>query len=152
MFSFLSLQTLDTATMQAPGVCARIMTARNKKSGFGTITNPERFHNQDFQQITQICQVRNCRYIDGTFPPDRRSIGPGILRPEDFNRVEWKRPYVSVFMARSWGVISHYDSQFNESACAHSLQIETFRTNIWCFLILEIWKHKATSSHFCFFY
>lgn len=100
MFSFLSLQTSDTAAMQAPGVCASIMTARNKKNGFGTISNPEKFLNQDFQQIRQSCQIRNWRYVDGTFPPDRRSIGPGVLSPEDLNLVEWKRPYVSDFMAR----------------------------------------------------
>lgn len=93
-------QTLDIAAMQAPGVCASIMTARNKKNGFGTISNPERFLNQDFQQIRQSCQIRKCGYIDSTFPPDRRSIGPGVLRPEELNIVQWKRPYVSVFMAQ----------------------------------------------------
>lgn len=127
MFSFLSLQTSDTAAMQPSGVCTRIMTARNKKRGFGTISNPERFLNQDFQQIRQFCQIKNCRYIDSTFPPDRWSIGPGVLRPEELNMVEWKRPYVSVIMAVSgrcdltlWLALSStcmkYASSFNSAA------------------------------------
>lgn len=91
----LSWQTLDTAAMAAPGVCTGIMTARNKKRGLGTTSNPEWFLNQDFQRLRQLCQRENFRYIDNMFPPDRRSIGPGVLSPDRLNRVEWKRPYVS---------------------------------------------------------
>lgn len=96
-----SSQTSDTAAMAAPGVCTSIMTARNKKNGFGTTSNPERFLNQDFQQIRQLCRNRNVRYIDDTFPPNKWSIGSGVLSPERLHRVVWKRPYVSVFVARS---------------------------------------------------
>lgn len=95
------MQTSDTAAMAAPGVCTSIMTARNKKNGFGTTSNPERFLNQDFQQIRQLYRSKNLRYIDDTFPPNRQSIGTGVLSSERLNRVEWKRPYVSVFVARS---------------------------------------------------
>lgn len=87
--------------MAAPGVCTSIMTARNKKNGFGTTTNPERFLNQDFQKIRQLYQSLNVRYIDDTFPPNKLSIGQGVLSRERLQRVEWKRPYVSVFVARS---------------------------------------------------
>lgn len=82
-----------------PGVCMSIINARQKKNGTGSISNPEKFLNQDFQQLKQYCQIRNLRYIDEMFPPDRRTIGQGILSPEDSARVQWRRPNVSVLIA-----------------------------------------------------
>uniref|UniRef100_A0A3B4UJA4 Calpain-1 catalytic subunit-like n=1 Tax=Seriola dumerili TaxID=41447 RepID=A0A3B4UJA4_SERDU len=78
--------------MPPPGVCMNIINARHKKDGYGTVTNPEKFLNQDFQQLKQYCLIRNVRYIDEMFPPDRNSIGPGILSPSDLARVVWVRP------------------------------------------------------------
>lgn len=82
--------------MSAPGVCMNILNTRQKKGGYGTVTNPERFLNQDFQQLKQYCLIRRVRYIDEMFPPDRNSIGQGILKPSDLARVVWLRPDVSV--------------------------------------------------------
>ncbi|XP_061599549.1 calpain-1 catalytic subunit-like [Cololabis saira] len=78
--------------MPASGVCTNIINARHRKDGFGTIANPEKFLNQDFKQLKEYCQIRRVRYIDDMFPPDRRSIGQGILNPSDLARVEWLRP------------------------------------------------------------
>ncbi|XP_068436937.1 calpain-1 catalytic subunit-like [Clinocottus analis] len=78
--------------MASPGVCMSILNARKMKDGFGTFTNPERFNNQDFEQLKQYCQIRQVRYIDEMFPPDRRSIGEGVLSPSDLMRVTWNRP------------------------------------------------------------
>ncbi|XP_040917390.1 calpain-1 catalytic subunit-like [Toxotes jaculatrix] len=78
--------------MPPPGVCMNIINARHKKDGYGTITNPEKFLNQDFQQLKQYCLIRRVRYIDEMFPPDRNSIGQGILTSSDLARVEWLRP------------------------------------------------------------
>lgn len=82
--------------MPPPGVCMNIMNARHKKNGLGTISKPEKFLNQDFHQLKQYCLIRNVRYIDDMFPPDRRSIGKDVLSPNDMNKVEWLRPHVSV--------------------------------------------------------
>lgn len=78
--------------MAPPGVCMNIINARNAKDGHGTFTNPERFLNQDFEQLKQYCLIQRVRYIDDMFPPDRRSIGEGILSPSDLQRVVWLRP------------------------------------------------------------
>ncbi|KAK9533399.1 hypothetical protein VZT92_008518 [Zoarces viviparus] len=78
--------------MAPPGVCMNIINARNKNNGYGTFTNPERFLNQDFEQLKQYCLIQRVRYIDDMFPPDRRSIGEGILTPSDLQRVVWLRP------------------------------------------------------------
>lgn len=69
------------------------------KNGLGTVSKPEKFLNQDFNQLKQYCLIKNIRYIDDMFPPDRRSIGKDVLNPDDMRRVEWLRPHVSVFMA-----------------------------------------------------
>ncbi|XP_054470060.1 calpain-1 catalytic subunit-like [Anoplopoma fimbria] len=78
--------------MPPPGVCLSIINARHMKDGIGTFTNPERFNNQDFEQLKQFCLIKQVRYIDDMFPPDSRSIGKGILSPSDLNRVVWLRP------------------------------------------------------------
>ncbi|XP_070699002.1 calpain-1 catalytic subunit-like [Pempheris klunzingeri] len=78
--------------MPPPGVCMNIINARNKQDGHGTAANPEKFLNQDFQQLKQYCLIRRVRYIDEMFPPDRNSIGDEILSPSDLARVVWLRP------------------------------------------------------------
>ncbi|XP_028251458.1 calpain-1 catalytic subunit-like [Parambassis ranga] len=78
--------------MPPPGVCLNIMGARYKQDGYGSLNNPEKFLNQDFQQLKQTFVIRGLRYIDDMFPPDMSSIGQGILSPSDLARVEWLRP------------------------------------------------------------
>uniref|UniRef100_A0A3B3XTV9 Calpain catalytic domain-containing protein n=1 Tax=Poecilia mexicana TaxID=48701 RepID=A0A3B3XTV9_9TELE len=78
--------------MLAPGVCMNIISARRSKDGYGTLSNPEKFLNQDFQQLKEYCLIRRVRFIDDMFPPDHRSIGRDILQPADLVRVEWVRP------------------------------------------------------------
>eukprot|EP00064_Thunnus_orientalis_P006358 superscaffoldBa00000658_g6375 len=80
--------------MPPPGVCLNILEARNKREGYGSIDNPEKFLNQDFKQLKQYCLIQRVRYIDETFPPDTKSIGHGILKPSDLARVEWLRPAI----------------------------------------------------------
>lgn len=82
--------------MPLAGVCLNIMEARQKQDGYGTAANPEKFLNQDYQQLKQYCIIRGVRYVDEMFPPDRNSIGQGILMPADLSRVVWLRPAVSV--------------------------------------------------------
>ena len=82
--------------MPAPGVCMNIINARHMKDGYGTVTNPQKFLNQDYKQLKEYCNIRRVRYIDDMFPPDRRSIGQGILSPSDMARVQWLRPSVSL--------------------------------------------------------
>lgn len=92
-------QSSSTTTMPPPGVCMNIVNARHKKNGMGTVEKPERFLNQDYLNLKQYCLAKQVRYIDDMFPPDRRSIGQGVLTPEDEKHVEWLRPAVSVLVA-----------------------------------------------------
>ncbi|XP_041669172.1 calpain-1 catalytic subunit-like [Cheilinus undulatus] len=78
--------------MPPPGVCMNIINARRKRDGYGTSANPEKFLNQDFEQLKQYCLIRQVRFVDDMFPPDRRSIGDGLLSPADLARVQWLRP------------------------------------------------------------
>ncbi|XP_042565614.1 calpain-1 catalytic subunit-like [Clupea harengus] len=78
--------------MPPPGVCLNIMNERNKKNGRGSPTNPDKFLDQDFEQLQKYCTINRKRYIDDMFPPDRRSIGNGVLQPDELARVVWQRP------------------------------------------------------------
>lgn len=89
-------QTLQTI-MPLPGVCLNILEARQKQNGYGSPTNPDKFLNQDYEELKQYCNIRGVRYIDEMFPPDQASIGTGILNPSDLKRVEWLRPIVSCY-------------------------------------------------------
>ncbi|KAF3844460.1 hypothetical protein F7725_007623 [Dissostichus mawsoni] len=90
------LQSSNTAAMPPPGVCVNIINARHLKDDNGIVTNPQKFLDQDFEQLKQYCMIKRVKYIDGMFPPDVRSIGPGVLTPSELKRVVWLRPYKMV--------------------------------------------------------
>lgn len=79
--------------MPPPGVCLNILEARQKQNG--SANDPEKFLDQDYHQLKQYCLIRNLRFVDDMFPPDKSSIGTGLLSPSDLDRVEWLRPMVS---------------------------------------------------------
>ena len=89
--------------MPTSGVCMNIINARQKK-GYGTVTNPISFLNQDYEQMKQYCLSRRVRYIDDMFPPDSNTIGQGLLEPTDMDRVVWLRPAVSGVVAEKRGL------------------------------------------------
>ncbi|XP_077395624.1 calpain-1 catalytic subunit [Festucalex cinctus] len=76
--------------MPAPGACLNILEARHKQGDCGSFD--QSFLSQNFQQLKQYCLVQRVRYIDEKFPPDRNSIGAGLLRPSDLDKVVWLRP------------------------------------------------------------
>ncbi|XP_076733983.1 calpain-13-like [Maylandia zebra] len=78
--------------MPPPGACLNIMEARHKQMGYGSISNPEKFFNQDFKNLKQYCLTKGVRYLDDMFPPDAKSVGQGILMPSDLAHVKWLRP------------------------------------------------------------
>ncbi|XP_043088235.1 calpain-1 catalytic subunit isoform X3 [Puntigrus tetrazona] len=79
--------------MPAPGVCLNILSERNLKDGQGSPNNPEKFLDQDFHQLQQLCLKERLRFVDNLFPPEMKSIGLVSLRREDLHRVEWRRPH-----------------------------------------------------------
>ncbi|XP_047467904.1 calpain-1 catalytic subunit-like [Mugil cephalus] len=78
--------------MPAPGVCMKTIRSRHLKAGYGTVTNPEKFLNQDYHQLKQYCRTRRFRFIDDMFPPDKYSIGGEALTSSDLAQVVWLRP------------------------------------------------------------
>ncbi|XP_061898294.1 calpain-1 catalytic subunit [Entelurus aequoreus] len=78
--------------MPPPGVCMSIINGRHNKDGYGTISNPEKFLNQDYHMLKEYCLSRKVRYIDDMFPPDIRTIGSSLLSPSDLNNIVWLRP------------------------------------------------------------
>ncbi|XP_067223020.1 calpain-1 catalytic subunit-like [Chanodichthys erythropterus] len=76
------------------GMCLKVMDDRNMRGGMGSETNPLKFMNQDYNILQEYCLKKGLRFVDEFFPPDPRSIGEGLLDPEDMARVEWMRPTV----------------------------------------------------------
>lgn len=76
--------------MPPPGVCLDIFEARQKQDGYGSISLP--FNRRDYEEQKDFCLTKGVMFIDKMFPPDRNSIGQGVLRPEDLAQVEWLRP------------------------------------------------------------
>lgn len=95
MLPLIHYQIPNSAAMPPPGVCLNILEARSRQSGHGSTKNPEKFFQQDYQQLKEYCQIQGLRYIDERFLPDRSSIGAERLTPLDLDRVVWLRPTVS---------------------------------------------------------
>uniref|UniRef100_A0A3B3VA39 Calpain catalytic domain-containing protein n=1 Tax=Poecilia latipinna TaxID=48699 RepID=A0A3B3VA39_9TELE len=64
--------------------------------------HPGRLFGQDFQQLKEFCVSRRLKFIDDMFPPDRKSIGQGVLSPSDLARVVWLRPANPSFVLRGF--------------------------------------------------
>ncbi|XP_051723673.1 calpain-1 catalytic subunit-like [Ctenopharyngodon idella] len=74
------------------GMCLKVIDDRNMKGGMGSETNPLKFMDQDHKFLQDYCLKTRQRFVDEFFPPDPRSIGEGLLKPEVMARVEWIRP------------------------------------------------------------
>ncbi|XP_074552861.1 calpain-1 catalytic subunit-like [Halichoeres trimaculatus] len=75
--------------MPPPG--ANIIDTYRQNDGYGTLENPEKFLNQDYEALKSYCLDQGLTYVDEMFPPDVTSIGEETLSPEDLDRVVWKR-------------------------------------------------------------
>lgn len=80
--------------MSTPGVCQNIIEERQESNGVGTLKNPKKFLDQDYELLRQCYLIRNRRYVDDMFPPDNSSIGENLLPPKLLDKVEWIRPMV----------------------------------------------------------
>ncbi|ROL51916.1 Calpain-8 [Anabarilius grahami] len=74
------------------GMCLKVIDNRNMKGGMGSETNPLKFMNQDYNILQEYYLKKGRGFEDEFFPPDPRSIGEGLLDPEDMARVKWIRP------------------------------------------------------------
>uniref|UniRef100_A0AAY4C7X6 Calpain catalytic domain-containing protein n=1 Tax=Denticeps clupeoides TaxID=299321 RepID=A0AAY4C7X6_9TELE len=78
--------------MPLPGVCRAVLNERRKSGDPGSPANPDTFLEQSFRELHRECLSRRARFVDDAFPPDTRSIGPGLLQPERLADVVWLRP------------------------------------------------------------
>ncbi|XP_030638741.1 calpain-1 catalytic subunit-like [Chanos chanos] len=78
--------------MPPPGVCLSVLSERSRRHGQGSRDAPLKFMDQDFRHLQQYCLMNKLRFTDGMFPPDRKSIGQGVLSPDLLPRVRWLRP------------------------------------------------------------
>ncbi|XP_016099416.1 calpain-1 catalytic subunit-like isoform X2 [Sinocyclocheilus grahami] len=76
------------------GMCLKVINDRNMKGGMGSETNPLKFMDQDYNFLQDYCLKTRQRFVDEFFPPDVRSIGEGLLKPDVMAKVEWIRPTV----------------------------------------------------------
>lgn len=60
----------------------------------GSRSNPERFLGQDYDELHRDYFKNRARFIDNKFPPNKSSIGEGLLPDSDMDRVQWIRPTV----------------------------------------------------------
>ncbi|XP_062848408.1 calpain-2 catalytic subunit-like [Trichomycterus rosablanca] len=58
----------------------------------GTPSNPQKFLDQDYEELRRDFVKNKARFVDETFPPNESSIGPNLLHDDAMARVEWIRP------------------------------------------------------------
>ncbi|XP_048084304.1 LOW QUALITY PROTEIN: calpain-1 catalytic subunit-like [Alosa alosa] len=96
--------------MPPPGVCLNILNERHEKEGRGSVSNPDKFLDQDFKKLHQYCLMNEFRFIDGMFPPECSSIGDGLLHQNELARIVWQRPRIMVKDPRFiLGGVSRFD-------------------------------------------
>ncbi|XP_037392575.1 calpain-1 catalytic subunit-like [Pygocentrus nattereri] len=63
-----------------------------RMSAVGSHSNPEMFLGQDYHQLHRDFYETRARFLDKTFLPNEKAIGPGLLTDEKMARVQWIRP------------------------------------------------------------
>ncbi|XP_077137544.1 calpain-1 catalytic subunit-like [Ranitomeya variabilis] len=58
----------------------------------GSVENPWKFHNQDFETLKQFHLEEGVLFTDEYFPANKNSIGIRLKNEIDTNNIEWKRP------------------------------------------------------------
>lgn len=77
--------------------------ASDNQAPLGSIDNPKKFLDQDFDSLLEKCLKAGKPFSDPTFPAEQKSIG----MPEDPNpakAIKWKRPKVRVY--KNWMKVS----------------------------------------------
>ncbi|XP_072535353.1 calpain-9-like [Salminus brasiliensis] len=65
---------------------------RPKKDSEGSTSTFVRFQSQDYEKLCQKYTNTKEKYIDEKFPPEKRSIGTGLLSKSQMAKLVWKRP------------------------------------------------------------
>ncbi|XP_059375309.1 calpain-1 catalytic subunit-like [Carassius carassius] len=62
------------------------------KDNTGTLHDPLKFLNQDYQELRKSCITNKKRFDDDKFPPDSSSIDPKKKLKLDLDQIKWLRP------------------------------------------------------------
>ncbi|KAG7263823.1 hypothetical protein CRUP_037310 [Coryphaenoides rupestris] len=79
------METMNAAQSRAanmPEKCTGIINLRHKDGSVESVSNPEMFHRQNFEQLKQLSLRRGSLFVDTTFPPNSNSLGdiPSLQR------------------------------------------------------------------------
>ncbi|KAM4694187.1 calpain-13-like [Discoglossus pictus] len=78
--------------MPIPGVYQRVAQGQQSQKKIGTVQNPQKFKDQDFDRIRESCFNKRLLFEDETFPANVTSIGTQLLSREKLAKITWKRP------------------------------------------------------------
>ncbi|XP_069464766.1 calpain-13-like [Ambystoma mexicanum] len=73
--------------MQDPGINSKPVDYR-----CGSLANPKRFNNQDFDSLRNYLLSTGQMFHDDTFPANNNIIGPKLVDDLHIQNLEWKRP------------------------------------------------------------
>uniref|UniRef100_A0A9J7XZD6 Zgc:162184 n=2 Tax=Cyprinus carpio TaxID=7962 RepID=A0A9J7XZD6_CYPCA len=62
------------------------------KNNTGTLDDPLKFLDQDYQELQKSCITSKKIFVDDKFPPDSSSIDPNKKLELDLGQIEWLRP------------------------------------------------------------
>uniref|UniRef100_A0A8C2IVY4 Zgc:162184 n=1 Tax=Cyprinus carpio TaxID=7962 RepID=A0A8C2IVY4_CYPCA len=62
------------------------------KNNTGTLDDPLKFLDQDYQELQKSCITSKKIFVDDKFPPDSSSIDPNKKLELDLDQIEWLRP------------------------------------------------------------
>ncbi|XP_029448878.1 calpain-13-like isoform X2 [Rhinatrema bivittatum] len=82
----------QSVMMPIPGVFQNIFQGRKMQGKFGSLENPRKFKDQDFDYLREYCQRQRILFEDETFPAHISSIGPSLLSEDKLRSLKWKRP------------------------------------------------------------
>ncbi len=87
--------------MPPPRVNKKPRNEPTTKDNTGTLDDPFKFLDQDYQELKKSCITNKKRFVDDKFPSDSSSIDPKNKLELDLDQIEWLRPSVSYLYSLS---------------------------------------------------
>ncbi|XP_052437301.1 calpain-1 catalytic subunit isoform X2 [Carassius gibelio] len=78
--------------MPPPRVNKRSKNETTTNNNTGTLDDPLKFLDQDYQELKKLCITNLKRFVDDKFPPDSSSIDPKNKLKMNLDQIEWLRP------------------------------------------------------------
>uniref|UniRef100_A0A671QVC6 Calpain-1 catalytic subunit-like n=1 Tax=Sinocyclocheilus anshuiensis TaxID=1608454 RepID=A0A671QVC6_9TELE len=78
--------------MPPPLVNKKPRNESTTKDKTGTLDDPLKFLDQDYQELRKSCITNKKRFVDDKFPPDSSSIDPKKKLELDLDQIKWLRP------------------------------------------------------------